>query len=39
MVQANVEGHVPTQASEGTQLQRAKIPSVYDGRLAYISLL
>ena len=33
MVQASVEGQVPTQASEGTQLQRAKIPSVYDGRL------
>ncbi len=33
MVQADVEGKTPTQASEGIQLHRAKIPDVYDGRL------
>ena len=32
MVQPDQEGRIPTQASEGTQLHRAKIPDVYDGR-------
>lgn len=32
MIQANVEGKLPTRASEGTTLHRAKIPDKYDGR-------
>ena len=32
MMKADEEGNVPTQASEGTKLQRAKMPDKYDGR-------
>ena len=32
MVKPDVEGKVPTQASGGTRLQRARLPDEYDGR-------
>lgn len=32
MIQADAEGKLPTKASEGTALHRAKIPDKYDGR-------